>query len=164
MNMALLEILTNQNPILRKTSRPVAKVTKEIKELVANMEETLRAAPGVGLAAPQVGELLRVIIADVGDGLNVLINPKVVKKSGTQTFVEGCLSLPGIEAPIERASAVTVKAMDLKGKQVEVEAIGLLATVFQHEIDHLDGKLFVERVTDPNLITYKPKTPKEEAL
>ncbi len=162
--MALLEILTNQNPLLRKISRPVAKVTKEIKELVANMEETMKAAPGVGLAAPQVGELLRLIIADVGDGLNVLINPKVIKKSGTQTFVEGCLSLPGIEAPIERAATVTVKAMNLKGKLVEVEASGLLATVFQHEIDHLEGKLFVDRVADPNLITYKPKTPKEEAL
>jgi peptide deformylase len=162
--MALLEILTNQNPVLRKNSKPVAKVTKEIKELVANMEETLRAAPGIGLAAPQVGELLRVIVADIGDGLHVLINPKTVKKSGTQTFIEGCLSLPGIEGPVERANKVTVKAIDIKGKKMEVEAEGLLATVFQHEIDHLNGKLFVDRVADPNLITYKPKTPKEEAL
>jgi len=169
--MALLEILTNQNPILRKTSKPVAKVTKEIKGLVANMEETLMAAPGIGLAAPQVGELLRIIIADTREELHVLINPKIVKKSGAQTFVEGCLSLPGIEGPVERASKVVVKAIDLKGKQIEVEAEGLLATVFQHEIDHLDGKLFVDRVADPNLITYlpadrhgKPKTPKEEAL
>ena len=162
--MALLEILTNQNPILRKISRPVAKITKEIKKLVADMEETLRVAPGVGLAAPQVGVQLRVIIADVGEGLNVFINPKIMKKCGTQSFVEGCLSLPGIEAPIERAASVTVKGMNLKGKQIEVEASGLLATVFQHEIDHLDGKLFIDRVADPNLITYKPKTPKEEAL
>jgi len=162
--MALLEILTNQNPVLRKISKPVAKVTKEIKELVANMEKTMNAAPGVGLAAPQVGELLRIIVADIGEGLHVLINPKVIRKSGTQTLVEGCLSLPGIEAPIERANKVLVKAMDLKGKRIEVEASDLLATVFQHEIDHLDGKLFVDRVSDPNLITYKPKTPKEEAL
>jgi len=162
--MALLEILTNQNPVLRKISRPVAKVTKEIRELAANMEETLMAAPGIGLAAPQVGELLRVIVADIGEGLHVLINPKIIKKSGTQTFVEGCLSLPGIEGPVERANKVTVKALDLKGRTVEVEAEGLLATVFQHEIDHLDGKLFVDRVADPNLITYKPKTPKEEAI
>ena len=162
--MALLEILTNQNPVLRKTSRPVAKVTKEIKELVVNMEDTLRAAPGIGLAAPQVGELLRIIIADIGDGLHVLINPKIVKKSGTQTFVEGCLSLPGIEGPVERANKVTVKAIDQKGKKIEVEAEGLLATVFQHEMDHLGGKLFVDKVADPNLITYKPKTPKEEAI
>jgi peptide deformylase len=162
--MAILEILTNQNPILRKTSKPVAKVTKEIKELVENMEETLRAAPGIGLAAPQVGELLRVIIADVGDGLHVLINPKIVKKSGTQTFIEGCLSLPGIEAPVVRANKVLVKAIGLKGKQIQVEASDLLATVFQHEIDHLDGKLLIDRVSDPNLITYKPKIPKEESI
>jgi peptide deformylase len=162
--MALLEILTNQNPILRKTSKPVAKITKEIKKLVADMHDTLKSAPGVGLAAPQVGVQLRVIIADVGEGLHVFINPKIIKKCGTQSFVEGCLSLPGIEAPIERAASVTVKGMDLKGKQIEVDASGLLATVFQHEIDHLDGKLFIDRVADPNLITYKPKTPKEEAL
>jgi peptide deformylase len=160
----ILEILTNQNPQLRKKSKPVAKVTKEIKELVDNMEETLHAAPGIGLAAPQVGELLRVIIADIGEGLNVLINPRITKKEGSQTFIEGCLSLPGIEAPIERSSKVVVKGLDLSGKPVEIEAGGLLATVFQHEIDHLDGKLFVDRVSDPNLITYKPKTPKEEAI
>ena len=128
------------------------------------MHDTLRSAPGVGLAAPQVGVQLRVIIADVGEGLNIFINPKIIKKCGTQSFVEGCLSLPGIEAPIERAANVTVKGMNLKGKQIEIEASGLLATVFQHEIDHLDGKLFIDRVADPNLITYKPKTPKEEAL
>jgi peptide deformylase len=160
----LLEILTNQNPVLRKTSRPVAKVTKEIKELIANMEETLREAPGIGLAAPQVGELLRIIIADAGEGLHVLINPKIIKKSGIQTFVEGCLSLPGIEAPVERAQQVSVRGLNLKGEKVEEEATGLLATVFQHEIDHLDGKLFIDRVADANLITYKPKIPKEESI
>jgi len=162
--MAILEILTNQNPILRKTSKPVAKVTKEIRKLVVNMEETLKVAPGIGLAACQVGELLRIIIADIGDGLHILINPKIAKKSGKQTFVEGCLSLPGIEAPVVRANNVLVKAMDINGKRIQVEAQGLLATVFQHEIDHLDGKLFVDRVSDPNLITYKPKIPKEESI
>jgi peptide deformylase len=169
--MAILEILTNLNPILRKTSKPVAKITREIKELVQNMEETLRAAPGVGLAAPQVGELIRLIIADVGEGMHVIINPKILKKSGKQSFVEGCLSLPGLEAPIVRSESVLVKGMDLKGRQIEVQAEGLLATVFQHEIDHLDGKLFTDRVADPDLITYLPKdshgrskTPKEEAI
>lgn len=160
----ILEILTNQNPQLRKKSKPVAKITKEIKELINNMEETLRAAPGIGLAAPQVGELLRVIIADVGEDRHVLINPRIAKKEGSQTFIEGCLSLPGIEAPVERSGKIVVKGSDLSGKPLEIEAEGLLATVFQHEIDHLDGKLFVDRVSDPNLITYKPKTPKEEAI
>lgn len=160
----ILEILTNQNPQLRKKSRPVAKITKEIKELISNMEETLRAAPGIGLAAPQVGELLRVIIADIGEGPNILINPRITKKEGSQTLIEGCLSLPGIEAPVERSGKVVINGSDPNGKAVEIEAEGLLATVFQHEIDHLDGKLFVDRVADPNLITYKPKTPKEEAI
>jgi peptide deformylase len=162
--MAILDILTNQNPLLRKTCKPVSKITKEIRELIADMEDTLRSAPGIGLAAPQVGELLRIIIADIGDGLHVLINPKIVKKSGTQSLVEGCLSLPGIEAPVERSNKVLVKAMDLSGKTIQVEAQDLLATVFQHEIDHLEGILFIDRVSDPNLVTIKPKTPKEEAI
>ncbi len=160
----LMEILTNQNPTLRKTSKPVKAVTKEIKELVANMEETLRAAPGIGLAAPQVGVLLRLIIADIGEGLHVLINPKMVKKSGKQTFVEGCLSVPGVEAPVIRSACITVKFMDMKGASCKLTAEGLLATVFQHEMDHLEGKLFIDRVEDPALITFKPKTPKEEAI
>ena len=100
----------------------------------------------------------------MGEGLNVIINPKLIKKSGTQSYVEGCLSLPGIEAPVERAGHIKVKGMGLSGEQIEIEAEGLLATVIQHEMDHLDGKLFVDRVSDPNLITYKPKTPKDEAL
>jgi len=160
----LMEIFTNQNPLLRKSSSAVAKVTKEIRQLVANMEETMKAAPGIGLAAPQVGQLIRIITADIGEGLIVVINPKVIKKSGKQTFVEGCLSLPGIEAPVERASNVTVKGMNMSGRTFEINAEGLLATVLQHEIDHLEGKLFIDRVSDPNLITYKPKTPKEEAF
>lgn len=160
----MMEILTSMNPILRKTSKPVAKVTKELRQLIDNMEETLHAAPGVGLAAPQVGVLIRLIIADIGEGVHALFNPRIVKKSGRQTFVEGCLSIPGIEAPVTRASSVTVEGMNRNGKRVKIEAEGLLATVFQHEIDHLDGMLFIDRVEDPGLISYKPKTPKEEAL
>jgi len=160
----ILEILTNQDPTLRKTSKPVKKVTKDIRELICSMEETLYAAPGIGLAAPQVGQLVRVIVGDVGDCFYAIINPKIVKKSGKQTFVEGCLSIPGIEAPVERAEFVTVKGIDKNGKTITVEATGILATMFQHEIDHLDGTLFVDRVTDPNLITFKPKVPREESI
>lgn len=160
----IMEILVNQNPVLRKVSKPVSKVTKEVRELVDNMEETLYSAPGIGLAAPQVGVLIRLILANIGEGLHVLINPKIVKKTGTQTFVEGCLSVPGVEAPVDRASFIKVKFMDMKGKPCEMTAEGLLATVIQHETDHLDGKLFIDRVADPSLITFKPKTPKEEAL
>jgi len=162
--MAILEILTNQNPVLRKISKPVKSLTAEVRELISHMEETMRSAPGIGFAAPQVGALQRIIIADIGEGLHVLINPKITKRSGKQTIVEGCLSVPGVEGPVERASKVTVKAMDRKGQNVTIEAEGLLATVFQHEIDHLDGKLFIDRISDPNLITYKPKIPKEESI
>ncbi|MFC1767877.1 peptide deformylase [Candidatus Margulisiibacteriota bacterium] len=162
--MSLREILTNNNPLLRKTSKPVRAITSEIRKLISDMEETMRVAPGIGLAAPQVGSLHRVILADIGEGLHVLINPKVIKRSGKQTIVEGCLSVPGVEGPVTRSSGVTVKAMNLKGENITIEAKELLATVFQHEIDHLDGKLFIDRIEDPNLITYKPKTPKEEAL
>ena len=157
----IMEILTNQNPLLRKVSKPVKKVTKEIRELAANMEETLRAAPGIGLAAPQVGQSIRMIIADIGEGLYVLINPKVIKKKGKQIFTEGCLSLPGIEAPVERANHIIVKATDLKGKLVQVEAQDLLATAFQHEIDHLDGTIFIDRA-DPETLETVPLDDEDE--
>jgi peptide deformylase len=162
----ILEILTNQNPTLRKISKPIIKITKDIKVLASNMIYTMHSAPGIGLAAPQVGHLVRLIVVDIGDeqGPYIVINPKLTQKKGTQSFVEGCLSVPGIEAPVERASSVLVKGLDIKGKPFELRAEGLLATVFQHETDHLDGKLFVDRVADPNLITYKPKVPREETL
>jgi len=142
------------NPVLRKTAKAVKRITPEICKLVNEMEFTMRQAPGVGLAAPQIGESLRIIIVDIGEGLHVLINPKITNKSGKQSFVEGCLSLPGIEAPVERAAKVKVKGMNLAGKTIEIEAEELLATVFQHEIDHLDGYVFIDRVKDPSLIKH----------
>jgi len=142
------------SPVLRKTAKAVKRITPEICKLVNEMGTAMRQAPGVGLAAPQVGESLRIIVVDIGQGLHVLINPKTISKSGKQAFVEGCLSLPGIEAPVERAAKVKVKGMNLAGKIIEIEAEGLLATVFQHEIDHLDGYVFIDRVKDPSLIQH----------
>jgi len=141
-------------------------VTPEIVRLIDDMIETMQAAPGVGLAAPQVGESVRVIVADIGEGPTALVNPKIVKKSGKQTFTEGCLCLPGVEAPVERASEVAVTGLDRSGKSVRIEAKGLLATVLQHEVDHLDGLVFIDRVSDPSLIKHIPfeKEKKEELI
>jgi peptide deformylase len=160
------KILRFPNPILRKKAKAVKRVTPEIVKLIDDMIEAMQAAPGVGLAAPQIGELVRVIVANVGEGLLALVNPKIVAKSGKQTFTEGCLSLPGVEAPVERASQVKVKGLDRSGKSVTVEASGLLATVLQHEIDHLDGYVFIDRVSDPSLIKHLPfeQEKKEELI
>lgn len=181
------KIIRFPNPVLRKKSKAVKKVTPEIVKLIDDMIEAMHAAPGVGLAAPQVGELVRVIVADarlrpssfakasedesdfggqVEEGPMALVNPKIVEKRGKQTFTEGCLSLPGIEAPIERASSVVVKGLDRAGKNVKIEAEGLLATVFQHEIDHLEGFVFIDRVSDPSLIKHVAfeKEKKEELI
>ena len=155
--MALLEILKYPNPSLRKKTKAVKKVDARIIKLVNDMVQTMYGAPGVGLAAPQVGELLKIVVVDVGEGLIVIINPKITKRSGSQFFVEGCLSLPNLEAPVERPAQVSVRGLDIKGKNISFRAEGLLATVLQHEIDHLDGKLFIDRVSDPTLIRHVTK-------
>lgn len=160
------KILRFPNPVLRKKAKAVKRVTPEIIKLINDMFGAMQAAPGIGLAAPQVGQSLRVIVANIGEGPIVLINPKIVEKNGKQTFTEGCLSLPGVEAPVERASQIIVKGLDQSGKNVKFEAKGLLATVIQHEIDHLDGYVFIDRVSDPSLIKHLPfeKEKKEELI
>ncbi len=160
------KIIRFPNPVLRKKSKAVKRVTPETVRLIDDMIETMHAAPGVGLAAPQVGESVRVIVADIGEGPIPLVNPRIVEKSGKQTFTEGCLCLPGVEAPVERASHVSVTGLDRSGKRTRVAAQGLLATVFQHEIDHLDGLVFIDRVEDPSLIKHIPfeKEKKEELI
>ena len=162
--MAILNILRYPHPILKKKAKAVKKVDSKIKKLIADMEETMRAEPGVGLAAPQVGESIQLFVADIGEGLIVMINPKIVKRSGEQTFMEGCLCLPGINAPVTRSSYVKVKGMNAKGERVEIEAKDFLAQVFQHEIDHLDGKVFIDRVKDPTQIRTIAAGTKEENI
>ena len=158
--MPLLEILKYPNPLLKKKSKAVKKIDGKIRKLIRDMSETMYAAPGVGLAAPQVGQLLRVIVTDIGEGPVSIINPKIVKRRGEQTFIEGCLSLPNLEGPVTRAASVTIKGLDKKGGPFTIDAEALLATVLQHEIDHLDGILFIDRVADPSAIR---TIPKEEA-
>lgn len=148
------KILRFPHPLLRKKCKSVKRVTPEIRKLIDDMIETMHEAPGIGLAAPQIGELVRVIVADIGEGPIALVNPKIITMKGRQTFTEGCLCLPGVEAPVTRAAQVTVKGMDKSGEQVTFEAKELLATVLQHEIDHLDGHVFIDRVEDPSLIKH----------
>lgn len=148
--MAVTEIVKYPSPILKKKSKAVKKIELEITSLIEDMIDTMHAAPGIGLAAPQVGKSIRLIVFDIGDGPIEIVNPKIRKRSGQQVFVEGCLSVPNLEAPVTRSGKVTVTGMNRKGQEILIKGEGLLATVLQHEIDHLDGKLFIDRVSDPS--------------
>ena len=160
------KIIRFPSPVLRKKSKAIKRVTPEIRKLANDMIEAMHAAPGVGLAGPQVGESIRLIVADIGAGALALVNPKIIKKGGKHSSVEGCLSLPGVEAPVTRAACVIVKGLDLDNTPVTVEAEGLMATVLQHEIDHLDGFVFIDRVEDPSTIKFVTanKEPKETLI
>jgi peptide deformylase len=138
--------------ILKQVSKPVLKVTEDVTELTERMEVIMRAANGVGLAAPQLGILQRIIVYDAGDGFHALINPKILQRKGSQIGVEGCLSIPGLQGDVERAQEVVVKGLDQYGKPVRVRGEALTARVLQHEIDHLDGILFIDR--DPQDLHY----------
>ncbi len=145
--MALLPILQYPDPRLHTVAAPVAAVNEEIRRLVKDMADTMYAAPGVGLAAPQVDVYRRVIIIDISeprDQLRVFINPEIVARSGVSDCEEGCLSVPGIFEKVTRAERITVRALDVQGASFELNADGLLAVCIQHEIDHLEGIVFVE--------------------
>lgn len=143
--MAKLKILKIGDETLRKISRPVDTVTPRIRTLLDDMIETMRAANGVGLAAPQVGVLRRIVVIETEeDGLIELINPKIIAFSGEQEGEEGCLSVPGRWGITHRPMHVTVRAMDRNGKTFDKTGSGLLAKAFCHEIDHLDGKLYID--------------------
>ena len=144
--MALRKIRTEGDPVLSKISRPVAEMTPKLRTLVEDMLDTMYEAMGVGLAAPQVGVLKRIVTIDIGDGPIVLINPEIVETSGEQTGEEGCLSVPGMSGRVTRPNYVKVKAMDEDMNEVIYEGTELLARAFCHEIDHLDGKMYTELV------------------
>lgn len=146
--MGLRSIRKYGDEILRKKSREVDVINDRILTLIKDMEETMYEAQGVGLAAPQVGILKRVVVIDVGEGIIRLINPEIISKEGSQLDVEGCLSVPGEQGEVERPNRVTVKALNEKGQEVTVEGEGLLARALCHEIDHLDGILFVDKTID----------------
>lgn len=145
--MAFLEILHFPDPRLRKKAIPVDEVNDQVRQTVKDMFETMYEAPGIGLAATQVNIQQQIIVMDVSDDKSVplcLINPQIITKDGEEEMQEGCLSVPGIFENVQRAENITVRALDQQGLEFTLEADGLLAVCIQHEIDHLDGKLFVD--------------------
>ena len=148
--MAILPIRTFGDPVLRQKARPVERITDVHRRLVDDMIATMREAPGVGLAGPQVGVLERIFVYEVGDDVGAIFNPSITSRSrDLEDDEEGCLSLPGLPVlPVTRHVAVRVEGVDEKGKPFERDAEGFIARVFQHEIDHLDGVLFVDRLDE----------------
>ncbi len=162
--MAILEIKKFNEPVLREKCKRVKKVDKKIKKLVVDMAQTMKKNRGIGLAAPQVGVLKRAITVQTdlkGQRILVLVNPKILKKSReTETNEEGCLSFPDIFLKIKRAKEIEIEGLDINGEKIEIKAQGLLARVFQHEVDHLDGILFFNRLSFIKKIGFKLKHPK----
>ena len=146
MNMAIRFIVKDPDPVLREIAKPVPKITPNIIKLLNDMAETMYDAPGIGLAAPQVGISKRVIVMDVGDenGLIELVNPVIVEKTGEQIGPEGCLSIVGLSGDVRRWETITVKGLNRDGEEVTIVGTGLLARCMQHEIDHLNGVLFTD--------------------
>ena len=142
--MSILDIRVLGDPVLRKETVKVESVTDDIRALVRDMFETMYAAEGIGLAAPQVGRTERVTVMDVEGAKYALINPEIVSRSGNARGEEGCLSIPEVFGEVDRATSVTVRALGENGNEIEVEGTELLARCLQHEIDHLHGKLFVD--------------------
>ncbi|MBI2304723.1 MAG: peptide deformylase [Chloroflexi bacterium] len=169
--MAILSILNFNNPILRQKAKRVRTVDGSLQKLIGDMVDTMRAANGVGLAAPQVGISLRVAVIQTSEEeeeeVIVLINPEIVKRSGTRLVGEGCLSLPGYKGEIPRSLSVTVKARDRQGKEFRIKGADLLAQALEHEIDHLNGTLFFDHLDSLDKlqrIESRPPAAPEETL
>lgn len=163
--MAKLKILEFPDPRLRTKATPVAVVDDQLRHLIADMFETMYDAPGIGLAATQVDVHKRLLVADISadkDEPHVLINPEILEKDGVTVTDEGCLSVPGYFEEVERAEHIRVRFLDRDGEAVEMEATGLLAVCIQHEIDHLDGKLFVDYLSEAKRTRIRKKLVKEK--
>ena len=163
--MAILNILHFPDERLRTKAKPVAEVTNKHRTLISNMLETMYDAPGIGLAATQVNVHERILVIDISDEKDqpiVLINPEILEKEGDQEFDEGCLSVPGIYETLHRAEKVRVKALNNKGEKFEMRAEGLLAICIQHEIDHLEGKLFVDYLSQLKKQRIRKKLEKQQ--
>ncbi len=145
--MAVYKIVELGDPVLRQKSSPVPEVNGNIQKLLDNLAETLYAAKGLGLAAPQIGISKRVIVVDCGEGLWEVVNPVIVSMQGQEAGVEGCLSIPGVSGEVERAAQVVVEGWDRNARGIRITASGMGARALQHEIDHLDGILFIDKAT-----------------
>ena len=143
--MAIRNISISTDEVLRKTCKPIKEITPNLLTLLDDMADTMYEANGVGLAAPQVGILKRAVVIDIGEGLVELLNPVILETSGSQTDEEGCLSFPGQSAPVERPYYVKAKAMDREGNEFIIEGEELMARALCHEIDHLDGILYIDK-------------------
>lgn len=152
--MSLLPIKLVGHPALRSRAKKVARLDRSVQKLLDDMLETMREAPGLGLAANQVGSLQRLVVVELDDQVYQLVNPEIVHSEGEQVGEEGCLSLPGYYGDVRRAAQVVVHARNRNGKELRIPAEGLLAVIFQHEIDHLDGTLFVDRLVSVDTLRY----------
>ena len=163
--MALLPILHYPDPRLRTRAAPVAVVDDRIRRLIADLFETMYAAPGIGLAATQVDVHQRVIVLDTSEDRSqplALVNPEILARDGVERMDEGCLSVPGVFEEVERAERIRVRALDRDGRPLEMEAAGLLAVCIQHELDHLEGRLFVDYLSDLKRTRIRSKLEKEQ--
>lgn len=145
--MPVLDIKKAGDPVLRQKCEPITTFDRKLRLLLKNMADTMYKADGVGLAAPQIGLSINVVVIDVGEGIIELINPKIIEREGTVEDTEGCLSVPGMYGTVERSARVIVEYQNRFGKTHTMEGTGLLARAFQHELDHLDGVLFTDKVT-----------------
>lgn len=146
--MAVYKIVTVPNEVLRTKAKEVVNINAGVLKLLDNMRDTMYEFDGVGLAAPQIGVLKRVVVIDPGDNYMEFINPEIIYREGEQVGREGCLSVPGVWGKVARAQKIKVRALNRNGELFEIEAEGLLARALQHEIDHLDGILFIDKATD----------------
>ncbi|MBR2572014.1 MAG: peptide deformylase [Clostridia bacterium] len=160
--MAVRNIMLEGEEVLRKHAHPVDRITRRIRVLLDDMAETMYANDGAGLAAPQVGILRRVVVIDAGEGLIELINPVIVETEGSMVNPEGCLSIPGRRCTVERPERVVVEALDRNGKPIRVEGTGLLAMALCHELDHLDGILYTDKMIEDVTDQYTNEAQEQE--
>lgn len=156
-----MEIVLYGDPVLRRKAKPIQKVTPSLRALAEQMLETMKAHDGIGLAAPQVGVSQRLVVVHVEEEDLVLMNPRIVARDGRATDTEGCLSFPGLQGKVTRPARITVQALNRLGREIKLEAEGLLARVIQHEMDHLDGVVFIDKVKEKTLHWLVPVEPGE---